>query len=401
MVYTFNSIALPAIPLTNISLACNHCKNAVCLEGCPSSSYYREPFTGAIVIDDSKCLGCRYCQWNCPYDAPKYIRSSGVIGKCNLCYPGLLEGLMPACSSACPTGALKYGKLGEQPVENIPEWFPEKKLEPAVNLTGNHHNTSLRIVPQHLFSTEPGKPSEMEPEISGEWSLLAFSFLTTLSVAKIVSALIDGIYPDKYMFLSLIITAGLLSLFHVGKKSRAWKAVLNLRSSPLSREIGLFILYFMSAGLSVILQLPALLLASSLIGLILLVAIDSVYIFADKRKSVYLHSGQSFITALLIVSFLTGKTLPFIFIAIVKLAASVFSLFTNRNNSLQFGIRFMRSTLLIVTGLSLISGISYPETAVIYLFLSGELLDRILFYVDFKPLNINRLMNIYLNQTGK
>ena len=51
MVYTYNSEAISSLPLVNISLACNHCENAACLEGCPSGSYYREPSTGAIVIE--------------------------------------------------------------------------------------------------------------------------------------------------------------------------------------------------------------------------------------------------------------------------------------------------------------------------------------------------------------
>ena len=101
-VYTYNSEALSSLPLVNLSLACNHCEEPVCLKGCPSGSYFRESLTGAIVIDDRKCIGCRYCQWNCPYDAPKFDDKKKVIGKCNLCYSGLTEGRSPACTNACP-----------------------------------------------------------------------------------------------------------------------------------------------------------------------------------------------------------------------------------------------------------------------------------------------------------
>jgi Fe-S-cluster-containing dehydrogenase component/DMSO reductase anchor subunit len=397
-IFTFNSNVLPSLPLINISLACNHCKKAVCLECCPSASFYKDLATGAIVIDDSKCIGCRYCQWNCPYDAPKYIRATRVIGKCNLCYPRLHDDLMPACTIACPTGALDYGKLTEKTVENIPSWFPENNLEPAVELTGNKNNLPLKIYPQLLFENEQESQPEEEPGILREWSLIAFSFLTTLSVAQIISAFVDGIYPQKFKFLSLIIIAGFLSLFHLGKKVRAWRAVINLRSSPISMEIGLFILYSLSSGSAVILHLPFLLIASSLVGLILLATIDRVYLFSDKRESVFIHSGQTFITALLIVSFLTGKILPFIFIAVVKLAESIYSLSINRNDSLKFGIGFLRSAILILTGTSMIVKISYPENGVILLFLAGEFLDRILFYINFKPMNINRLINSHLKE---
>ena len=121
--------AIARQPPVNISLACNHCKEAVCLNGCPSGSYFREPSTGAIVIDDQKCIGCRYCQWNCPYDAPKFNREKRIIGKCNLCYRGLQEGRLPACAVACPTGALNFGKLSETAIKNSPGWFPEKNLD--------------------------------------------------------------------------------------------------------------------------------------------------------------------------------------------------------------------------------------------------------------------------------
>jgi hypothetical protein len=139
----------------------------------------------------------------------------------------------------------------------------------------------------------------------------------------------------------------------------------------------------------------------SVTGLILLVTIDMVYIYADNRKSVWLHSGQTFFTALLIISFLTGKILPFIFITSLKLTAAVYNLRIRRDVSPILVMRFVRISLLIITAISLISGISYPEKALLTVFLTGELLDRILFYIDFKPLNIKRLMNYHLNEAVK
>ena len=163
MIYTFNSAAMPSLPVANLSLACNHCTNAVCMEGCPSSSYHRDPDTGAIIIDDSRCIGCRYCQWNCPYDAPKYIGLRNVIGKCNLCNRRLLEGLMPACSSACPTGALKYGQLNEGSASGIIDLLPGKDLEPAIELTGKY-NPPLNVYPQNPFDPEPENAQERFPD---------------------------------------------------------------------------------------------------------------------------------------------------------------------------------------------------------------------------------------------
>jgi Fe-S-cluster-containing dehydrogenase component len=118
-IFTYNSNAEYLLPLIHLSLACSHCESAICMEGCPASAYSREDITGAIILDETKCIGCRYCQWTCPYDAPKFDAESKTIAKCNLCYSGLIEGRQPACSSACPTGALRFEPLTEQNPENI------------------------------------------------------------------------------------------------------------------------------------------------------------------------------------------------------------------------------------------------------------------------------------------
>jgi len=399
-VYTYNSPVLPAFPVLNLSLACSHCKTALCLEGCPSSAYYRETVTGAVVIDDTKCIGCRYCQWNCPYDAPKYSPEDRVIGKCNLCYLRVKDGWMPACSTACPTGALAYGSLIRQEASERVAWFPDKGLEPFVELKGSSRSP-LRIIPESRFDPEPDLILKKAALIDKEWSLIAFSFLTALSVARLISSLVEGNFPDPLQFLLLIVFAALFSLLHLGKKNRAWRAALNLRSSPLSREIGLFILYSVSAVSILLYQLPVLLIVTSVTGLFLLIAVDAVYIFADNRKAVFLHSGQTFLSALLMVSFFTGIILPFIFIATIRLTASVWRLKSDRTEHLKFVMRFFRCALLIISGISMITKISYPETGVIILFLSGELLDRMLFYIDFKPLNINRLINNQIIEAEK
>ncbi|MBE3086792.1 MAG: dimethyl sulfoxide reductase anchor subunit [Bacteroidetes bacterium] len=389
VIFTYNSDTIPSLPLTNLSLACNHCETPVCLNGCPTASYYREPLTGAVIIDEKKCIGCKYCQWNCPYDAPKFDTENRIIGKCNLCYSGLIEGRLPACTTACPSGALEYGELSEPILKNIPSWFPDKNLNPAIVLKGKQNNDPLRIIPENVFEPEVPKLGAKERGMAGEWSLFAFSFLTTLSVATIISSFINGIFPEKILFVSIIILAGIISLFHLGKRLRAWRAIANVKSSPLSREIALFIIYSVVSFFAVFFQLPGFLLASSIVGLILLIVIDSVYIYADKRKSVIMHSGQTFLSALLIVSFFTGIVLPFIFIALIKLAASAYSLSINKINNINFVIRFLRIALLLVTGVSLVSEISYPDPVISLIFLTGELIDRIIFYIDFSPVNIN------------
>ncbi len=392
-VFTYNSNALTSLPIINLSLACNHCEKAVCLEGCPVSAYYRDPETGAVIIDENKCIGCKYCQWNCPYDAPKFNDENKTVGKCNLCYAGLKEGRLPACSTSCPTGALSFGALSEPVPADAPEWFPDKNLNPAIELTDIQNINTLKVIPQELFGPEaPIVPGNVQT-ISDKWSLILFSFLTTLSVSWLIASLIKGKYPDLFYFISAIFLSGLISLFHLGAPLRAWRSLSNIKTSPLSREIALFSAYALGSITSVSFRLPLLLVISSILGLILLLAVDGVYVYSDNRKSVVLHSGQTFLSALLMISFFTGNIIPFLFIAIIKLAATGFSLYVNKDDRVNFGIRFLRMALLVVTGTSLIAGISNTDPAIYYIFLTGEVIDRIMFYIDFEPVNINNLIN--------
>ncbi len=139
MIYTYNSEAVPSLPVINLSLACNHCKKALCMEGCPATAFHRDAETGAIVIDDSECIGCRYCQWNCPYDAPKYVFPEQVIGKCHLCHQRLREELDASLCNCLSYRSTKVRKTEWTRMFLLTiTWFPDKNLEPSLLLTGNN-----------------------------------------------------------------------------------------------------------------------------------------------------------------------------------------------------------------------------------------------------------------------
>ena len=69
---------------------------------------HRRP-DGVVLLDSAKCMGCRYCEWACPYGAPRFDDARGVMTKCTLCSDRLVEGLAPSCVSACPMRALDFG----------------------------------------------------------------------------------------------------------------------------------------------------------------------------------------------------------------------------------------------------------------------------------------------------
>jgi anaerobic dimethyl sulfoxide reductase subunit B (iron-sulfur subunit) len=68
-----------------LSLACNHCVHPKCAGVCPVDAYTVRP-DGIVLIDTSRCIGCRYCAWACPYGAPQYDAAQGVMNKCDFCY---------------------------------------------------------------------------------------------------------------------------------------------------------------------------------------------------------------------------------------------------------------------------------------------------------------------------
>jgi Fe-S-cluster-containing dehydrogenase component/DMSO reductase anchor subunit len=396
-IFTYNSTAEHFLPVINLSLACNHCESGACMKGCPASAYRREPDTGAIIIDEKLCIGCRYCQWICPYDAPKFDIISGTIAKCNLCYTGLKDGLQPACSSACPTGALSFGQLSDQNSDIIYSWFPDKKLYPSIEFTGTVKESSLKIIPENIFKQKEKEPLIETKDISDDISLIIFSFLATLSVATIIISFLRGVYPGKMVFIPALVLTGVVSLFHLGRKLRSWRSVMNVRNSPISREILLLIIYGLISSVTVLSHIPVLLIISSITGIIFLVVIDSVYVYAERSKSVRAHSGQTFISALLIVSYFAGDVLPFIFIGSLKIAYSLYSFASKKQGKTTFEIRFLRLAFLIISGVSMISHISYSDIFVSIMFLAGELLDRIIFYIDFNPINIKTMILDQIN----
>ena len=107
----------------NISMACNHCDDPVCLKGCPTRAYTKHAEYGAVLQDPDTCFGCGYCTWVCPYNAPQLDPIMGQVSKCNMCVDRLEVGLKPACVSACVGNALDFGV-----VENIPENREEAKI---------------------------------------------------------------------------------------------------------------------------------------------------------------------------------------------------------------------------------------------------------------------------------
>lgn len=91
-----------------IHWACHHCIKPACASVCPVTAITKNPVTGAVVIDETKCIGCKYCYQACPFKVPRFDFNKRVTRKCHLCFDRVPK-LKPACVVACPVDALDYG----------------------------------------------------------------------------------------------------------------------------------------------------------------------------------------------------------------------------------------------------------------------------------------------------
>lgn len=94
------------------SIACNHCDDPICAQVCPTTAMHKGE-DGIVSIDPAKCIGCRYCEWACPYSAPQFNPEVGQMSKCDMCADLRAEGEEPACVTACPSRALDWGPVDE------------------------------------------------------------------------------------------------------------------------------------------------------------------------------------------------------------------------------------------------------------------------------------------------
>lgn len=107
---------------------CNHCLEPACASACFVRAL-RKANTGAVIYDESLCVGCRYCMIACPFNIPTYEYSEPLsprVVKCTMCHPRIEKGLLPGCVESCPKEALEFGpreklvKLAQQRIDKYP-----------------------------------------------------------------------------------------------------------------------------------------------------------------------------------------------------------------------------------------------------------------------------------------
>ena len=112
---TAEAATTPGGALSFLTVTCQQCERPACLRACPVNPKVisRDPETGVVSIDESRCTGCGECAISCPYGAIGYNSDRHHAVKCDLCSQRRAVGDGPACASVCPTRAISFGERAE------------------------------------------------------------------------------------------------------------------------------------------------------------------------------------------------------------------------------------------------------------------------------------------------
>ncbi|MGZ4760596.1 MAG: DmsC/YnfH family molybdoenzyme membrane anchor subunit [Acidimicrobiales bacterium] len=240
--------------LQTVTTACHHCVDPACLNGCPVDAYDKDPVTGIVWHLDDQCIGCSYCTLMCPYEVPVYDHDRGIVRKCDMCKDRLAEGEAPACVQGCPTEAISItvvttaalvveargaAAADHDPVVLVPTAAASSITVPSTRYTSRDPLPSTMVAADR-FSLQPSH---------AHTPLAVMLVLTQLSVGAFVVSLVFGDRLDagRSWTSGLALLLGVVALgastLHLGRPLHAWRAVIGVRHSWLSREIVAFGLF--------------------------------------------------------------------------------------------------------------------------------------------------------------
>ena len=85
-----------------VPMVCQQCSDPLCMEACPVNAISKSEETGALVVDEEACVGCRICAMACPIGGINIDPVTDKAMKCDLC------GGDPECVRHCEPEALRY-----------------------------------------------------------------------------------------------------------------------------------------------------------------------------------------------------------------------------------------------------------------------------------------------------
>jgi molybdopterin-containing oxidoreductase family iron-sulfur binding subunit len=125
---------------------CFHCNSPSCVNVCPVGATFKR-LDGLVLIDNDRCIGCKFCMTACPYSSrtfnwsekpeevaknahsghdhghdhsteTSYPQVPGTVGKCDFCPDMAYKGILPHCIDSCPNGVIYFGDKKEDVVTN-------------------------------------------------------------------------------------------------------------------------------------------------------------------------------------------------------------------------------------------------------------------------------------------
>ncbi len=89
-------------PFIHLATTCRQCDDTPCIRACPKEALYQSEETGAILVDDIKCDGCKWCLEACEYGAIRFDKDANTVVICDLCNGD------PKCKEMCPEEAIDF-----------------------------------------------------------------------------------------------------------------------------------------------------------------------------------------------------------------------------------------------------------------------------------------------------
>ena len=86
----------------SIPVVCQQCESPMCKDVCPVNAIYQNPKTGAYLVNEDVCLGCRLCVIACPIGGASIDPETNIAVKCDLCDGD------PMCAKFCANEAVTY-----------------------------------------------------------------------------------------------------------------------------------------------------------------------------------------------------------------------------------------------------------------------------------------------------
>jgi DMSO reductase anchor subunit/ferredoxin len=382
---------------------------------CPALAYAKDDVTGAVLLDPDKCIGCRYCTWACPYDAPRFDDQAGVVSKCTFCHQRQLEGLAPACVQQCPTGALTFGELDTLDGESSVPGFPVTDARPSLRFVASRSGIAMErgeemggdpesgfatassgptvpATPSSTWNTPFGAdPAPTKTSLGTEGPLVVFSLL-----AATLAGLMATPAGSRFLGLTgLLVLAGVAagaSTLHLGQKGRAWRALLNVRRSWLSREIGLFAL-FVACSAAMIAPLPTPSWAGrvvTVLGFALLFAVDRVY-GVTRTRGLAVHSAGVLLTGVVIAGIAGGSAVAWggaLAVKVISYTVRKVRFAEEERPARPWWTAVRLGSAVVASSLMILAGPRGPVTdeplavAALVLFALGEIVDRCEFYLE-------------------